>query len=86
MILVKEEQILLYLSVNCMRFILSTVEKFDRCNNVRCNNTPCSFMMGSQVENSSSMKPVAQWQRARLDDERTGVQFSPGFQLFNLGI
>ena len=85
MILVKEEQILLYFSVNCIRLILSIVEKFDRCNNVRYNDTPCFFMWGSQVENSSSMKPVAQWQRACLDDRRTGVQFFPSFQLFNLG-
>ena len=84
MMLVKEEQILLYLSVNCIRLILSIVEKFDRCNNVRYNDTPCFFMWGSQVENSSSMKPVAQWQRACLDEKMTGVQFFPSFQLFNL--
>ena len=65
--------------------ILSIVEKFDRCNNVRYNDTPCFFMWGSQVENSSSMKPVAQWQRACLDEKMTGVQFFPSFQLFNLG-
>ena len=84
MILVKEEQILLYLSVNCIHVILSIVEKFDRCNNVRYNDTPCFFMWGAQVENSSSMKPVAQWQRACLDEKMTGVQFFPSFQLFNL--
>ena len=69
MILVKEEQILLYLSVNCIRVILSIVEKFDRCKNVRCNDIPCFFMWGSQVENTTSLKPVAQWQPACLDEE-----------------
>ena len=85
MMLVKEEQILLYLSVNCICLIFSIVEKFDRCNKFRYNDTSCFFMWGSQVENSSSMKPVAQWQGACLDDKRTGVQFFPSFQLFNLG-
>ena len=60
MILMKEEQILLYICVNCTCSFLSIVEQVDCCNSVRYNDTPCSSTIWSQVENPSSMEPVAQ--------------------------
>ena len=60
MILMKEEQILLYICVNCTCLFLSIVEQVDCCNSVRYNDTPCSSTIWSQVENPSSMEPVAQ--------------------------